>query len=240
MKKSLIILIVFFFAGTIRASLFDGLIAYWTLDETTGFVYSEEVNGLDGICSVNISGVTVAGHKGNAYYITTTDVSVYQAQSIVGVNEMTIAFWLKRGAVYEFGFANGQVGLGYSLACYFANEIGQTDFVINTSPAAWSNNTIPNDNNFHSVILTYDKNATPSTHFYLDSNDLTLYYSEDGLVLPTLTDSVLYFSQALGGGECVVDEPAVWNRVLSSGERGDWINNGIPIEPNNCSCKCID
>jgi len=238
------ILMILILAGTAKATLCDGLIAYWPLDETSGLTYAEDINSHDGLMPVDINTRTAGGKIGAAFMLGQPPEECRTAtgtQSIQGTTAETIAFWVKSNSFITYngtiisndGYIGDRVGYfpttGWTV---YIGKVSNNDLIVFNSRGHpyWcvqAPESFLTVNVWHLVVITFD---TPTAKIYIDNVQRDNWHTDSSIVaLPTT--ALVTIAKYSGAFDIVVDELAVWNRALDINDINDLWNdgNGVPL-----------
>jgi len=223
LRNVLAVVVGLLLAGAAQAGLTDGLVSYWDLEDTS-------IGAVDafGVHDGTISGTVTAepGKIGNAFHFdgSTGWVDVGNVGGIDGDVPRTIAGWVNSDLAdppYDwitcFGFSpdSGGDNTFFDIEVVNGNQYGMHVY-------SWQSATGPLDpGNWHFAVGTYD--GTTIT-WYMDgqnrgSTDRALNTGVDSFKIGQRVASSHYF-------EGLVDEVAVWDRVLTDDEVTQLWNNG--------------
>jgi hypothetical protein len=214
----------------------SGLVALWSLDETSGTTFVDSANGHDGTCTDGCP-VSATGVVSNALTFgaaTTVTVAANTAFDFALADSFTLEAWLKPAATCtnaEPVIGRSSVG-GTDFQWWLGCETGKAEFIVKDQNsilfAALGTSSVV-DGNFHHLVGVRDAST----------NELRLYV--DG-VLETTTPSTNYTANFGTGTPIylgwfkaankyhftgVVDEIAVYNRVVTAQEITDHHTNGL-------------
>ena len=244
----------------VRADMRDGLVAYWPLDDTGGTTAEEVINGLDG--SLNGDPAWVAGKVGGAMDVDGAGdfASCGFDPLLMPEQEITLQAWVyvRVYNYYEAIAANihdtGSSEGGYWLGTYAEGQFGWGVTTVDQTLAYYWTPAIYQENTWYHLVATYKSGemrlwVNGSLTDGIDSTGMTgnLDYTEapdEGFLIGRYEDD-----DETHDSDAIIDEVAVWNRVLTSDEISRLWNQGNgtiiplvdPIEPvNNDTIVPID
>lgn len=228
-----------------ESSLLNGLLASWSLDETSGTTVIDNLGDNNGASS----GATVnqAGKFGRAYRFTTQTgyIQVPNSSSYNPGSSFTVSMWFKLDKL-----PNPTDGKNYfPIRKYFGAPTNPWSFeimlnkddnyiafyVINSSGTYYAAETSANflsTDTWYNVICTYTTGQP--LKIYVDNSDETHYNAGGNWSGSVRWDgSGLYIGNALYDGTSAVqgyiDEVNIWNRVLTSDERAALQTHAYPF-----------
>ncbi len=239
----------------VRADITDGLVAYWPLDDAGGTTAGEVINGLDG--SLNGDPTWVAGKVGGALDVDGDGdfVSCGFDPLLMPEEEITLQAWVYvhvydyyeaiAANIHDTGSSEGGYWLGTYAGGYFGWGVTTVDQTLDYlwTPAIYLENT------WYHLVATYKSGemrlwVNGSLTDGIDSTSMTgnLDYTEapdEGFLIGRYQDD-----DELHESDAIIDEVAVWNRVLTADEVSQLWNDGNgmvvlkphpvePIEPVN-------
>lgn len=236
MRELLIILTVWAVASAQGASLRDGLVAYWSLNETSGTRYDLfstnhlTVNGPSD--TIAFTGGVIGGGISNQYAgsgVTAIRTNfLVNTNFVMPTNEMTISTWVyRRSATNTVGtsfvtwadpaFENW--GINFTLSCR-SNQIGAVAYYGQESSHVsvqdlylFTNTT----NKWWHVV--FSSSATQGAHRLFVNGVLRKEDIYDPAIL-TMNNAIALGGSSLGNSvfNGMIDDTAIWNRVLTSNE----------------------
>lgn len=214
------------------ASLFNGIVAWWNLDEESGTRY--DAVGSVNLADVNTVGFTENGVIGNAASFVRDNNEALQASTKIMTGEATLSGWFKILNNDEdnqkiFGTAPGgnygvhtyQQGSDYLLTRF---SDGNASYSITNGPG----NTITY-NKWYLICLWYDS-GTNKFNLQLN-NEEPMTVSGNGLGVDPGGGALYMGGGTLGDfpSDSCFDLAGVWNRNLSAVERTQLYNGGAGI-----------
>lgn len=154
-----------------------------------------------------------------------------------GTDKMTLMAWVKRDKLGAFQniFAYGSVAnFKYVLLRFTSGNEVRADFG-NDADNAFSilrtTDTFSDTTDWHQIIATYDAGTVK---IYFDNVNRTGFNFGSWTGDVTTTDILLRMGNAGPGNLSpyggLVDETAIWNRVITSAERTELFNGGVGVE----------
>jgi hypothetical protein len=212
------------------ATLQNGLVAYWPLEESTGAA-KDSTETYDGTVTGTTRGVS--GKVGNCYqFASSGDRITIPSFDMSSTNKLTLSYWLKTSS------SDLAVTIEHSVNSNNYNAFGMDisenygGVIIGVSHGSmWSHchtENAYNDGEWHHVVMTVDRSlSTAIVKLYLDGNaDYTT--SED---YTGDTGNFGNYTLYIGGQSTstynfvgYLDEIGVWNRVLTTNEIEDLYN----------------
>lgn len=200
-----------------------GLVSYWNLDETSGVRYdSHGSNDLTDNNTVS-SETAVPGAMNNAAasFVAANSEKLNRTGVNFGFTDFSISLWAKTpvsaAAYQEYVCKNNTID--FDLRSYDANYV---QFNVNGSSAQ-----IQTDTNWH-LIVAYYVHSEKKAYLTIDAGVPTAGAAGTGL---SETTSELAIGAATSSyyNNGLIDEVAIWDRVLTADERAELYNAGAGV-----------
>jgi hypothetical protein len=214
------------------------MIAYWKLDETSGDIYDDFYDGLNGTCADQCPTRTT-GHISGGQEFNGSDTGIDVPADVAfdwgATDSFSIEFWLQTDSVSTcsgnevvVGRDDSSTNLHWWTGC---RDGGQATFyLIDTEgQSAWVRGTTDlTDGSWHHVAAARDAGAN-EIRIYVDGQeeDSTTATYANGFDSPTAALNIGWLD--LSGGfhfNGIVDEVALYDRALSAGEIQQHYNDG--------------
>lgn len=199
-------------------SLMKGLVAGWEFDETSGTTAKDGVSGwYPGTINSNVG--FVSGKIGNAFDFHTNDSARVATSAVVPGTTFSFSAWIYMKTIVVtssriFDASN------YLLLRQSTTQL-RYNFVASTTIGVWTFAS-PSENSWHHIVVTHDFssiNNAPIIYIDGSSVSLTLTTSPVGDVQPFYGINIGNNRQNLiRSFQGYIDEPLLWNRVLTSSE----------------------
>ena len=209
------------------ALLTDGLIHYYSFDDST----TMDRVGIKNLSNVNISTISgLSPYSGNAIYCNETNLSMLN-NSIFYANNMTISFWYN-SSKDQGGFLLGsQLGGNYNINMYQDYPTNRFTFYATSSKSI--NNVQNSDYISKLITMVIQQNGTGEIiSLYVNTTNIgNISFTP----FPWTQNSNINFSicaRADASNYLVAgsfDEMGIWNRTLSPSEITQIYNNNIPL-----------
>lgn len=209
------------------SSLYSGLIAYWTLNESAGATSFTDSsgNGKTGTCSGTgcpVAGVagklnTAASFDGTNDIISASDSSLWTFSG-----DFTISLWVKAnswgGNWWTRAFLGQDEGGGPTNKWIFSYDGTRTIFHINTSsgggPVALGNTWTPSTGTWYHLAVTRQGN---NYTFYRDGSPDGVW--TDSTIIPDASAPLtIGWAEGVGSFNGTIDDVRIYNRALSGSE----------------------
>lgn len=212
------------------AALSDNLVNCWTLDEASGS-RSDSVgsNTLSDINSVGSATGKISNAAGGFSTTKALDGGTILAAS--GLSR-TFQFWVKVNSILSsdrFVFSRGVLSSDYEYGLYLRNTLTYAMFG-NGNTVSNFTNSWATDTNWHHIVLTY---SAGTWTMYQDNGSADAVSITAGNVAVAFEIGNIQTSLAYGY-DGLIDEFAVWSRVISSSEITQLYNSG-----SGMSCASI-
>ena len=213
-----------------HATLGDGLVSYWKLDEANSTRFDSVVaTGND--LTDNNTVASAAGIQGDAAsFVAANNESLTSATlAVTGLPEFTVAQWIKLPASATNGevtFVEWNFNSTFKYACHisrpaFSNSIRVYAHTQDGSPADMQSSvSYPDDLAWHLVIAWYDG----AYHISLDGGT-----PGTASVSEAIYTGANRLEVGAAGWTQQIDEVGVWSRVLTAQERTDLYNSGVGL-----------
>lgn len=224
MKRLLALIICLSIPIPSLAALSDNLISCWTLDEASG-------NRADSFGSNTLTDTNAVGSATGKISNAAGGFSVTKALDGGNIlpasgNNLTFQFWVKINSTLssdKFVISKGVLSSNYDFALYLRNTGLYTMFGNANTLADFASTSWNVDTNWHHIILTYNGSGTWT--IYQDNGTADTVSITAGNTAVSFDIGNLQTSLAFGY-DGLIDEFAVWSRVISSGERTQLYNSG--------------
>lgn len=197
-------------AGGYTGTLLDGMVSYWPLDEESGTRY--DVIGTNHLTDNNTVGFA-AGKNGNAAsFVAANSESLSNAAVAIDPSAWTFAHWVKMPS----GGGNG-IPVDIENLFYYWPSLDQV-YVYGT-PTTDIGSPPPADGSWHLMVVWQDGNTAG---VQVDGGT-----PETAVLTPKAAANWnMRFVHPSFLLDCAVDEPAIWDRVLTADERTELYNSG--------------
>lgn len=226
-----------------HATLTDGLVSYWALDEASGVRYDSVVASANDLTDNNTVGSAAGMRNLAASFVSGSNEYLSLGSGITALDDQfTVAVWVYSGAVVALnGFLfNGSSGADMGLA-FEQNVVGGGDMIVYVPASAADTTTygytatgIFQLNTWHLVVVTYDGTQAASAdrlRVYIDNVDRAL--TRNGTHPASVRVGGAFW---LGRAHDTTtyntgrkDECGIWSRVLTAQERADLWNSGAGL-----------
>ena len=253
-KKLIMILMILILASAAKATVCDGLIAYWPFDETTGISYADDVNGHSLFPFPYDNTVYTTSGKINAATKGSDNTATLSGtQAIKGTTAQSVAFWIRDfyatngGGMYLYNANSGTLWNDFGWFIY-GGWIGGDNFGIGFSAnnsyydlCATAPSTVVNKMGWHLLVFTFDSTASPMAEIYVDGNSVATEHTNSSFspLDSSAILSFLLFSPDGGPYTQAIDELAIWDKALTQDEVNDIWNDGNGIALNEITLTYI-
>lgn len=218
--------------GVALSTLVTGLVAYWSLDETSGTRYDSV--GSSDLTDNNTVGSDTGKNGNAASFVAANSEKLSVADSANTVwgedgNGVTVSMWVKptrqagleplfvrNSGTRNFELFDAQTGSGV----YFFVQTDEGDMRAQSTEKAL--------NQFYHVVAWFYP-TDKKTYLSIDNGTPTTCVSaQSSTSLPAAAGDVAIGGWAITGDffEGLIDEVAIWSRVLTSDERAELYNSG--------------
>ena len=217
--------------GTAASTLLTGLVAWWTMDETTG--NREDSHGTLDLVAANGPGYTT-GKKGNAATLTgaatSPSLSVADAAAMDFSTGFSFSGWIKMTGSTSIFLKNTEFLLHWATntLLFRGTSTGGSGFdgrkILSAADVR--------DGNWHHVVVSSPASGPQNAKIYIDGTrrDDSSNYGSPGWSAWNNTANVFsVFPVSNGHPTCTIDEAAIWNRDLTTAEIAELYNSGSGI-----------
>lgn len=225
-------------------SLFDGLEAFWKLEEASGTRADHTANDHD-LVDVNSNIIGATGKVGNGANFSGTAEQALRESNPGNLNtqgSVSISCWfqLQNGSVTQHQCLASMWGSSGTNA--YMLDIFNSDGVFNvrgqvhladTTEVSLTHTTTLSVNVWHHAVMTYDA-TSGDLKLYLDNGTAQTQTSTGGNLANSDTSFLLgnnNFSLQLDALDGLLDATGVWTRALSASDVSELWNNGDGFEP---------
>lgn len=204
-----------------------GLQHYWKLDETTGVRY--DAVGAAHLTDNNTVGYAAGVHNNAASFVGANSESLSRTGDVwphPSTGSSTVAFWMKSTLSGTTGVMGQYAGAADGILLF---EMGVTLQFLAYSSAGqeYAAVGVVGDGAWHLVVATYDADTGVGT-CYIDNGAGVVSFTKAAASFGSSWAADFVIGYFPGGGyyDGLVDEPAIWSRVLTADERTELYNAG--------------
>jgi hypothetical protein len=233
MKRLLIfLLLILFFLPVVNATtLTDGLVLYWSLDQTSGTTAIDSLNSFNGTAT----NANVFSHGSPGIINTSANFTgaydIYATPTISGTGDISMSYWFNATAMTGFDYHAVQTSAGGNNRNVFTSGTELT----------WASRTSTGTQTYTSTPFTLADNGNRWYHIVVIENSTGLFMYINGVLNNSYVASYTKRSfnadirvGSLSGGsqsfEGFIDEFAVYNRSLTSSEILALYNSGDGLQ----------